>query len=209
MEEILKIATITTTISGIIVTIAIYFFKKSIDSFLESKLENHKLKLSKELFEFQTALEKSKETKYLVFKSLHEERAEAIKNIFKKMVHFFDSYRGWVMGIRDSVEQETINEWYKQHMDKQVELVQFMDENRIFFHSSLTKIFDDFQAEIYELNMEGNRIFNKEFVVDIPVAEGINDINNKMKEYLEMVIATFGPNLDKTEAEFKKVIGVE
>lgn len=209
MDEIFKIAGITATISGIIGTLVYYIVKKSVDSFVEIKLENQKLKFNKDLLAFQAKLDNSKETKQLIFKSLHEERAKAMKNIFKKMIHFFDSYRGWVMGIRDSVESEKIKEWYESHMEKQVELVQYMDENRIFFNSNLTKRFDQFQEDIHALNLEANEIFHKESVLDIPYSDGNADIKPQMENYLDKVIATFGPILDTIEIEFKKIIGVE
>ena len=100
MDNVYQLITLISGISAGVSGLIFYFFKKYIDT-----------SLSKELTHFKLELEQSLKKKHIVFQSLHEQRAEVIKELFEKLTRFRDSYLGWLMEVRDDIDIDVMLEF--------------------------------------------------------------------------------------------------
>lgn len=198
MDNVYQLITLISGISAGVSGLIFYFFKKYIDT-----------SLSKELTHFKLELEQSLKKKHIVFQSLHEQRAEVIKELFEKLTLFRDSYLGWLMEVRDDIDIEVINEHYLKHLELQDELVKFYRPNSIFFPGRILHIIDNFMDTVDDLNENTNEILNRENVMHLLKDTNIPEKQSKMKSLMDKVSDRFDPIIIDVMREFQQLIGVE
>lgn len=142
--------------SGLIVWLIKQLFKQSFNK----DLEKFKADLSKEAIQFRIRYEK-----------LHSERAEVVREVYKKISRTHRALKSYVNILQLSGETPE-EEKRKKAMSEIADLIVYCDENRIFFEKKLSEEIDSLlqnfvkicnQFNCSKLEMDGNHRDVKEW----------------------------------------------
>jgi len=208
MEELLKLIGIISLSSASIGGVLAYIFKKSFDSLLAQRLDKQRMDLDKEISSFKVELERLASQNQFVFQKLHEERVEVMKNLYAKLISYWRSQQGFLLGIKESLDINTINEFNEQAGQRQIEFAKYYEENRLYFSKDFLINFEEFANCIDEVNDEINSLLNRKNV-SVPV-ELINipDKEKTLQEIIEKTGKKYWVLIDEIETEFRKLMGV-
>ena len=167
-----------------------WVLRKLIDQFFNNKIEKFKYELEKENTKFR-----------ITYERLHVERAEIIKETYKKIVLTFDLFRSYVnplqlVGEKPEIEKKkeaglAYNEFYK-----------FYDENRIFFDESLAAKIDKLRETLWDAWIK--------FQLSRDLREGSHRGGHDEWMQAWTKVDNEVPLIRKEiEAEFRKIIGIE
>jgi hypothetical protein len=209
MKDLLELLGIISISSVGVGSILAYIFKRSFDSILKHRLDRQKMELDKEISLFKVELEKLASQNQFVFQKLHEERAEIMKSLYAKLISYWRSNQGFLFGIKDSLDIKTINEFNEYANQKQIELVQYYEQNRLYFSKNILSSFEQFMHCIDEVNDKINKLLKRK---DVFVAVEIIEISDKEKKLQEIIAKTtkkYWSIINEIESEFRKLLGVE
>jgi hypothetical protein len=212
MDDLLKIIAATTGIATAIGGAIGYFIKRNFEMVMERKLKEQNMIFEKEMSAFNAQLENRSKEQFLVFQSLHQERAELIRNLFKSLISVQRSFEGLIraeMGNNDpkaqfpAVDEQTLQTWMKEYQEKIITMMTTHEENRYYLTESLSGKFEEFVKQLalinskhYELNMAANQYQPQ-------------DYHDKLDELWRLSEGLFGPIIKEIENEFRVIIGVE
>ena len=175
---------------GVIIAGVAWVLRCVVDSFFNSKIEEFKHNLEKENIKFRITYEK-----------LHTERAEVIKETYKKMVSAYDYTRAYVI-IFEKPDDKSEDKKRKEADKAYKEFYKFYDENRIFFSESLASDIDKLQEKFWEILVEFEE--SKRFPND-----GRGILGDKHKEVWNKIETDIPPIRKEIEDKFRKTIGIE
>jgi len=120
--------------SGLIVWLIKQFFKQS----FAKDLEKFKADLSKEAIQFRVRYEK-----------LHSERAEVIKEVYKRISRTYRAFRSYMCPLQLAGEPSE-EEKGKKAADEVNALIDYYEENKIFFEKEIAKEIDNLLQKFRE-----------------------------------------------------------
>jgi len=198
------------SIVGLIGFLAKHLFEK----FLEAKIDTFKLNLAKEFEVFKAQVDKESYKFQTQFSSLHAERAQTTRELYKKLKGFYDKlYRVNIHAnmqpppeFQSELEVELIIELRNAYLD----LSQTFEENRIMF----SKIIIDKVSELTALYWEHEFIYQKvriyEQMRELDKSEELRKKTKKRYEELyDIYHDTIPLILSAIENEFRELLGVE
>jgi hypothetical protein len=116
---------------GIMVSALAYVFKKNFESYLNSKIDQHRI-----------ILEKDSREHMIRYERLHAERAEVIKIFYGKLVEF-DKILGSTLNPFQAVGEPELEQKVVQLADKFNEMLNYYLPNKIFFSKALCSKIDE------------------------------------------------------------------
>ena len=129
--ELLK----TFGITGIIVAGSVWLIRKITEQFFVKDLERFKTDLQKEAVEFKIRYER-----------LHGEKAEVIKEVYARIVQTYKSFHS-LMNPWQGAEEPTQEEKGKEAAMNANKLIDYFEQNRIFFDEGLARNIDSLLAK--------------------------------------------------------------
>lgn len=116
----------------------VWFLREYSKQLFVKDLEKFKVELQKEAIQFKIRYEK-----------LHTERAEVIKEVYKKIVKTYRAFHSYICPLQLAGEP-TEEEKKKIAADEINSLVNFYEENRIFFNEQIAKEIDNLLVKFRE-----------------------------------------------------------
>jgi len=175
-------------IAGIIAAASVWLIKNILDQILKKDVANFKHELERQTIEFKIRYEK-----------LHAERAEVIKEIYKKISKTFRSLHSYV-NIAQWSGEPSQEEKAKAAAQSANELVEYYEENRIFLEEEVAIEIDTLMKEFKDVWLTYNLSKSLQPHSD----ESIKAWDKAWKKINEEV-----PNVKKIiENKFRKIIGI-
>lgn len=176
-------------IFAIIISASAWVIRKYAELIFSRDLEKFKSNLEKESIEFKIRYEK-----------LHSERAEVIKEVYKKIVKTYKSFHSLMNPIQLAGELKE-EEKSKLAVEEVNKLIDYYEENRIFFEENIAiaidKLLNEFRKSWHQFGY--SRILRDDRAPDV-------DEWNKAWEQISKEIPEIKVMIEK---EFRKIIGVE
>jgi len=163
-----------------------WVLRRLIDNFFSHKIELYKAQLEKE------------NTKYrITYEKLHTERAEVIKEVYKKLVLTYEDIYSYTCIFQAAGEKSEVE---KRSMAAGTfnDFSRYYEQNRIFFNEELAKKIDRFRDESKKILYDFS--ITREY--DRNNAEKWSKIWLKVKDDIPVI------KID-IENEFRKLIGIE
>ncbi len=173
-----------------------YFIKSLIKVYLDRDIEKFKTNLEKEAIAFRIKYEK-----------LHLERAEIIKEIYKKIVRIRDSAEAYMRNtLNESYTKEKENEIKGKLENELNSLISYYKDNKFFFQERLAQNIDifiklvsssitEFYYSRYNPNNKTGEGSTREW------GEVLDALKNIGEEAFKIILLL--------EEEFRKIIGIE
>ena len=183
---------ITYITSATIVAVALgWVLRRLIDNFFSHKIEQYKAQLDKENIKYR-----------ITYERLHAERAEVIKNVYKKIVNTYDAFHDYIKPLRLAGEP-TQAEHHKIAGETFNNFSYYYRENRIFFAEPIACRIDailNLFMEIYN-QFEMSKILKE----DVSTYAGVQEWNKAFERLKNEV----PPIKSEIEKEFRNMIGIE
>lgn len=176
-------------IAGVIAWASVWLVKNVIDQILRKDIDKFKHALEKEAIEFKIRYEK-----------LHYERADVVKEVYKKIVKSHESFHSLIRPMQWAGEPKEEDK-AKNAAEKINGLIKYYEENRIFFEEDIASEVDNLVKEFKSCWIEWTHYKRLE--------EG-SDKKMKTWEKAWKQIDKDIPNVKKLiEKKFRKIIGIE
>ncbi|WNF35675.1 hypothetical protein RJD24_14600 [Bacillaceae bacterium IKA-2] len=142
IEEILKFSIGSITISAVVV-----FISKGIFNTLLSKdIENYKTRLNKELEGHKSELQKSIFEHKTKFSNLHGERANVIKELYKKLTNLETYLKDYYSDITDNQDKLLVGKTLSTLTTSYLDFMEYFNHNRIFFDDNVCFYIEEISA---------------------------------------------------------------
>jgi len=176
-------------VAGVIAAATVWLIKNIFDQILKKDIDKFKHDLEKESIEFKIRYEK-----------LHYERAEVVKEVYKKIVRTYKKFHS-LMRPMQWADELTGEEKIKQAIDEINSLVDYYEENRIFFEESIAEEIDNLLDELRKCWIDFN--YHKRL-------DGRRDQELKVWEDVWKKIDKDIPRIKKIiEGKFRDIIGID
>ena len=220
MVELLKLILYSGP-SVLLIVAGVFWGKNLIEYFFDKNLETKKIELNQNLESFKSQIEKQNkdfqhqlDTKLnefnIRFSKLHQERAEAIKKLYVKIVELHSAMMDFtrlmkpVIEDHEKEEQERLSRVNSAFQD----FNNFYLRNRIFFEKSMVEKLDNLSKEYWDKGWDF-AFMNQQFQEGSLSKEVFQEYFEKSKKISETVEKDFTKLIEEIEDEFRKMLGVE
>lgn len=220
MEELLKLVLYSGP-SVLVILAGLVWGRKLIEYFFDEAMEVRKLQLNQNLESFKGQIEqKNKDFQHQLdttlnefnirFSKLHQERAEVIKELYKKIVELhsamvvFTRRAHFVIEDANKEEEERLI-----RVNKALnEFHNFFIPNRIFFNRELASKLENLSKEYWNKGWDFASM-NTEFKAGGLTREMVKNYLDKSRKITETIENDFVKLIEDVETEFRKMLGVD
>ncbi|RIH64991.1 hypothetical protein D1164_10385 [Mariniphaga sediminis] len=209
LTEIFKILGIVSIGSFSIVGLCAFLFKKLFDYYLKEELARTQSNLQLKNEKLKIEIESTKQNKILAFKTLHEERALLIKDLYSKLYLLKVEYEK-IKLQETSLSFEQLNSIEKEC----IEIQKVVGLNRLY----LTKSISENLNELIKKFERTNEILKDLFSIGENTFSSMSEVSNYkpdqeeieiLHEKLISLISDIIELLDKLEESFKLLLNIE
>lgn len=211
MNDIIATALTTSSIMTAVGGAITYFVKRNFELVMDKKLKEQSMIFEKEMNQFNSQLERKSKEQFLVFQTLHQERAELIKSLFKSIISVQRSYEGILLAeigryeIEENppVDDDTIQHWKKEYGDKIINLMTTHEENRYYLSEKLSSKFEAFVEKLNIIHEEEVKLQQDLYESEIEYEFYLGELKALLQRSKEL----FLPIIKDIENEFRTLIG--
>ncbi|MDQ8012950.1 MAG: hypothetical protein REI96_10910 [Flavobacterium nitrogenifigens] len=202
LTTILSSSIVATLVAGIVTRITEGRIQSTFDKKLESVKKEHTLEIAK----FQSELDLLKAKENFKFTKLHEERFNVLKKTYALLNKNRNDLSLFVAEIK-IVPSNTTREKYEErlHMNfiaSNEELVEFIDDNLIFFSGNLESMLAEFMEVSFQISVDytPNHPINKLVFPNREVKENTVSAYQRLNDNIQ-------PLMIAIRAEFRELLG--
>lgn len=198
IQNVLTFTIGTISVSAVVIAVS----KRVFDKWLESRLAKYNYELKIKLEEYKLEKQKIIEENKIRFTKLHEERAEIIKVLYKKLVIMQDYINIYVNAIKNGqCNSDTFNQSRANVIKSIPDFMRYINRNRIFFDEDILFSIDEIEAIASMIINTYEGVYSDSS--DFKNSTEWNEITKKM---IDEEIPQFRHAL---ELKFRNLLGVE
>jgi|Deesub1362A_J573_1020465.scaffolds.fasta_scaffold02881_5 hypothetical protein len=187
--ESLGIAAILSTTFSVAL---VFIVRKLIEQFFSKDLERFKTDLEKEVLRYKTQ-----------FEALHAERAQVIKEVYKRIVRTQDAFESLIRPLQLAGEP-SLEEKAKRVASEFNNLSEFFKENRLYFEEQLAQEIDKLLEKFYEIWIKWGEVRDLK-----EGGERTSEVLKRWRETWEKIKEEIPPIKKSIEQKFRDIVGID
>lgn len=189
IQNVLTFTIGTVSVSTVVIAVS----KRIFDKWLESRLTKYNYELKIKLEEYKLEKQKIIEENKIRFTKLHEERAEIIRVLYKKLVIMQDHINVYVSDFKNGKYKSDEFNQHRANIFKSIpDFMRYTNRNRIFFDEDILFNIDEIEAianiiiNSYEGKHDDGSDFKNSTEWNALTMQMINDEIPKFRKELEL-----------------------